>query len=196
MEGVHYSKNNEGKKLWLDRPTSKQCSDAMSEDLIAKHNSLVKAGDTVYHLGDYAFGGKDKVAGYLRRMNGNFKFIFGNHDEGLTELSKVISQYPDLRDRIEFLGDYAVITVETQRIVLMHYAMRTWDRSHADTWQLYGHSHGQLKDDPGSMNIDVGVDCHNYYPITFEQVRDIMSKKTWKPLRPMWLRKTAHAPKL
>ena len=31
-----------------------------------------------------------------------------------------------------------------QLVVLCHYAMRVWDRSHYGSWHLYGHSHGNL----------------------------------------------------
>ena len=44
-----------------------------------------------------------------------------------------------------------------------------------------GNSHGNLKDDPESLSLDVGVDCHNYRPIAYEEIKKIMSKKNWKP---------------
>ena len=36
-----------------------------------------------------------------------------------------------------------------QDIVLCHYAMRVWQKSHYGAWMLYGHSHGTLPDNPG-----------------------------------------------
>jgi hypothetical protein len=60
--------------------------------------------------------------------------------------------------------------------------MRTWNKSHRGSWHLYGHSHGTLPDDPHSMSFDVGVDCHNYRPLSFEQVKAVMSKKLFKPI--------------
>ena len=65
-------------------------------------------------------------------------------------------------------------------IVLFHYAMRVWNASHYGTWHLYGHSHGDLPDDETSLSFDVGVDCHNFYPLSYSDVTGIMSKKNWK----------------
>jgi calcineurin-like phosphoesterase family protein len=67
-------------------------------------------------------------------------------------------------------------------IVMCHYAMRVWNRSHRGAWMLYGHSHGSLPDDPGALSIDVGVDCHDYTPISHDDIGRIMAKKTWKPI--------------
>jgi calcineurin-like phosphoesterase family protein len=55
--------------------------------------------------------------------------------------------------------------------------MRRWLGSNRGNYHLYGHSHGSLPDDPNSLSIDVGVDCHNYKPISADRVRDIMRDK-------------------
>ena len=43
------------------------------------------------------------------------------------------------------------------------------------------HDHGSLVDDNGKevpgRCIDVGVDCHNYRPISFDEIKSIMDKK-------------------
>ncbi len=44
----------------------------------------------------------------------------------------------------------AEISVHGQPIVICHYAMRVWNRSHHGAWHLYGHSHGNLPDTPTS----------------------------------------------
>ena len=69
-----------------------------------------------------------------------------------------------------------------QRIVLSHYAMRIWDRSHFGTWHLFGHSHGSMPDDPTSRSLDVGVDVWNYRPVSYEQIKARMATKTWQPV--------------
>ena len=68
-----------------------------------------------------------------------------------------------------------------QMIVLFHYAMRTWNASHWGTYHLYGHSHGSLPDDINSLSFDIGVDCHNYYPLNYAEVKAIMQRKEWVP---------------
>lgn len=59
--------------------------------------------------------------------------------------------------------------------------MRTWNGSHRGIWQLYGHSHGNLSDDEAALSFDVGVDCHNFYPVSYEEVKGIMKNKKWTP---------------
>jgi calcineurin-like phosphoesterase family protein len=47
------------------------------EWLISKWNSVISEGDTVLHLGDFAFKG---VQDTIKKLNGNKIFVLGNHD--------------------------------------------------------------------------------------------------------------------
>ncbi len=155
----------------------------MNEAIINNHNSLIKLNDTFYFLGDLCFGDEKTIAQFLRRLNGKIKILFGNHDKTLRKFAKKdLNAYSDLRDRIEFLGDYKEIEINNQPIVLSHYAFRVFNRSHRGAWNLYGHSHHNLPDDPHTLGIDVGIDGFGYYPINFEQISKIMSKKLWQPI--------------
>jgi calcineurin-like phosphoesterase family protein len=53
--------------------------------------------------------------------------------------------------------------------------MRVWPRSHYNSWQLYGHSHGRLE--PVGKQWDVGVDNNNFYPVSFDQLVEIMKNR-------------------
>lgn len=139
-------------------------ADEMDKALIDNWNSVVGKDDHVYVLGDVSMG--NKVANYLRRLNGYKHLIVGNHD-----------QNPKLEDGWTSIHDLHEIKVEGQPIVLCHYPMVSWNRSHYGAWQLFGHHHGNLADDPTKLSIDVGVDCHNFHPITFQQVKEIMQRK-------------------
>jgi calcineurin-like phosphoesterase family protein len=46
---------------------------------------------------------------------------------------------------------------------------------HHGAWHLYGHSHGALP--PYGKSFDVGVDCWNYKPVSFEQVQEKMNQQ-------------------
>ena len=81
----------------------------------------------------------------------------------------------------EWIRDVYTVRVGKQSIFLSHYAHRVWDKSHHGVYHLYGHSHGTLPDLNDSLSFDVGVDCHNYTPLSFEEVTSIMNKKNWKP---------------
>ena len=49
----------------------------MNKTLTENWNSIITPEDTVYHLGDFAFGGISK---YLPELNGDITMIRGNHD--------------------------------------------------------------------------------------------------------------------
>jgi calcineurin-like phosphoesterase family protein len=155
----------------------------MDKFLIERWNQTVSNLDEVYHMGDFCSGTTTDVIRYLRALN--FKklyFIWGNHDGNLQLVKGIISHYDDLKDRVVFLGDYVFKTINGQEIALLHYAMRVWDRSHYGSWHVYGHSHGNLPDDPNSRSIDVGIDCHNYKPIAFERLKELMLEKNFVPI--------------
>ena len=150
---------------YTDRPFSSV--EEMNETMIRNWNNVVTDEDTIYHLGDFAFSRNPEQFSY--RLNGVKILIKGNHDKRLP--GGFQEWYP-----------YREVTINKQSIVLFHYAMRVWNRGHYGAWQLYGHSHGSLPDDPNARSLDVGVDCHNFTPISFEQLILIMNKKNFKPI--------------
>jgi calcineurin-like phosphoesterase family protein len=145
----------------------------MDEALIANWNSRVGRDDRVYFLGDLSFHRPEITRGIVRRLNGEIHLVVGNHDE------RTVRKIPDA-----FASVNQMLTVKLweQRIVLCHYAMRVWNRSHYGAWQLYGHSHGTLPDDPYSLSMDVGVDPNGYRPVSFDEVRIFMSTKQYRPI--------------
>lgn len=141
----------------------------MNNQMIANWNNRVSHDDIVYHVGDFAFMKNHRSI--LDRLNGSKHIVLGNHDKGISK-----------DDGWASISNYKEITVEGQTIILCHYAMRVWNKSHRGSWMLYGHSHGSLPDDKNALSIDVGVDCHNYAPISFDEIKRLMSKKTFKPV--------------
>jgi calcineurin-like phosphoesterase family protein len=60
-------------------------------------------------------------------------------------------------------------------IIGSQYAMRVWPRSHYNSWQLFGHSHGKLE--PKGKQHDIGVDNNKYSPVSFPEIRNIMASQ-------------------
>jgi len=141
----------------------------MDAALINNWNSVVQPDDIVYNLGDFTFSRNAEK--YLARLNGVKHLIKGNHDK-----------QPSPSQGWASVNDYREVRVEGQFIVLMHYSMKVWNKSHGGAWQLFGHSHNTLPDDPNALSIDVGVDAHGYFPISFRDVKRIMAKKNYKPV--------------
>jgi calcineurin-like phosphoesterase family protein len=140
----------------------------MDKTLIANWNARVRPRDTVYHLGDFAFKASRQIEDYRRKLNGKIHLIRGNHD----------SKDPGRLERVfDSVHSLHCIRIEGQTIVLCHYAMRVWEKEHHGSWHLYAHSHGRLPDNRLTLSFDVGVDSHNYMPISFEEVREEMVKR-------------------
>ena len=141
----------------------------MNETLINNFNSKLSSNDNVYILGDVAFLPPKELHKVLGNLNGHKFLIYGNHD-------KVIRKQ-DFQKYFVWRGDYKEIKIEGQKIVLMHYALRTWNRQHYYAWNLYGHSHNSLPELPHLLSMDVGVDAHNFSPVSFEEIKEKMDKK-------------------
>ena len=62
------------------------------------------------------------------------------------------------------MAAYAEIEEEGTRLVLRHYAFRTWNGMHKKALNLHGHSHGKLA--PMPRQFDVGVDAWDMRPVT------------------------------
>lgn len=152
--------------------------DEMDQALIDNWNSVVADGDSVYHLGDFSIG-RNPPDYYLSKLKGHIYLVFGNHDKKIINLLAG----RNYRDKITFLGALTHIQTNDQFIVLCHYAMRTWHKKPFGAWQLYGHSHGTLPDDPTCLSMDVGVDVWGFKPITFDKVQEVMDLKLKKYLR-------------
>ena len=143
----------------------------MHEVLINNHNDIVGDKDTTVHAGDFAFGSIGKVRKVIKRLNGKHIFLKGSHDKAIHRLGN--------QDIIDYRGRRLEFTLNNKFIVIDHYCLRTWARSHYNTWHLYGHSHGRL--DPIGKSWDVGVDNNNFYPVSFDQITEIMKERPDNP---------------
>lgn len=133
-------------------------------------NSTVGTHDIVYHLGDVAFKlveQAERLKALFARLKGRKFLVPGNHD---------IDKNGNLHPTIASLGWEAPpsaimeTTDEGERLVLCHYALRTWPGIRKGSWHFYGHSHGDL---PGvGRSRDVGIDCPDmgYAPRTFQEL--------------------------
>ena len=146
----------------------------MNRTILNNMNSVITENDWLYFLGDMALTNDPKQLIYW--LDGirckNIYFIKGNHD-------KVSFQ---IRDRFFWYKDIEQIEVQKQSIVLCHYAMKVWNKSHRRSWHLYGHSHGTLPDDINSLSMDIGVDTNNFMPYSFEDIQRRMNKKIFVPV--------------
>ena len=143
----------------------------MHDEIITRWNSKITDTDTVYLLGDIAHkANPNMVKEILDKLNGKINLILGNHDVPKI-LNKVNSRFDNIYKDI-YLED----TFIGKNIHIYHYPVVSWRGKYKGSYHLYGHCHGGLKLDLG-LAIDVGVDSHNFYPISSLEVKDIMDKK-------------------
>jgi calcineurin-like phosphoesterase family protein len=138
---------------------SPETVDRMNEAMINNWNALVSPQDTVYLLGDLCFPKQDWQK-WLDRLHGNIFWLRGNHDAKISGRN-----YPSFME----------INIEGQEITLCHYSMRVWKNSCHGAWCLFGHSHNTLP--PYGLSMDVGVDCNDFKPFSFEEIKTIMTER-------------------
>ena len=136
----------------------------MNDTIISNFYDTVKPGATIYFLGDFSF---DRVIteNFFTKLpkNIHFHFISGNHHKKTKNIiERFVDSYSNMKD----------IKINERKITLCHYAMRVWNCSHFNSWQLYGHSHGTLSS--VGKQCDVGVDDWNFFPVRFEQIEEYM----------------------
>ena len=153
----HYGHRNLIERNYCDRPFA--TIDEMDAEIRKRHNEVVGSGDMVIHAGDFTLHKGDAAQAYVRKLNGNHIFLKGSHDYWLK------NNVPQIWER----------NIEGYYIVVCHYAMRVWARSHYNSWQVYGHSHGKLA--PQGKQWDVGVDANNFYPVSFTKLKEIMDNQ-------------------
>ena len=156
----------------------------MNETIIERHNAVVRPNDKVYNLGDLIWWGTplEEARKLVSRLNGNISICWGNHDKVTKQLQGAYNLFKKCGDILEIVVPDRGAHKGRQPIVLCHYAMRVWNCSHYGAYHLYGHSHTSLKDDPHSLSMDVGCVGHDYRPYSYEEIKEIMSKKDFTPI--------------
>jgi calcineurin-like phosphoesterase family protein len=150
----------------------------MDEMLIMNWNSRVEPGDTIYHLGDFAFADEERLCQIIKRLNGTKIFIKGNHDKQLMRSAKAKALFSKVCDYHELTIPDPEAERGSQTVVLCHYPMITWNKAHHGSIMLHGHCHGNLRYPFKGKIMDVGVDPNNYFPISYEEVRIKMRSVT------------------
>ncbi len=130
----------------------------MNAAMVAAWQERVRPEDEVWHLGDFALGRRTDAAGLLDALPGRKHLLLGNNDPASTA---ALSGWASV-------ADYAEIVLDGTRLVLCHYAFRTWRDMGRGAWNLHGHSHGRLP--PLPHQADVGVDRWEFRPVTLPEI--------------------------
>jgi calcineurin-like phosphoesterase family protein len=134
----------------------------MDEIILQRFNEVCRAGDTLYHLGDVCHS-SFSIRSFWDRLNlHQTHLILGNHDKWSWKESP--------HKWIQWVGTQKSISIDKIPLFLFHFPCRSWAKKGHGGLHLYGHVHGRLEGMDRSM--DVGVDTNNFYPYSWEEVRE------------------------
>jgi calcineurin-like phosphoesterase family protein len=133
----------------------------MDTSIIQRINLCVRADDTLYHLGDFAWTGRWRE--YRERIAcSTIHLVIGNHDT-----SRRVKQA--IKDGLFASVGHYVRLKSPVRAVMCHYPIEHWEPTFA---HLHGHTHGGLVPlKPG--RLDVGVDAQSFAPVSEGVVREL-----------------------
>ena len=161
--------------------------DHMNDTLVNNINNMVGEDDILIHLGDFSFGGFDKIQEFRDRIVcKNIHLVLGNHDhhiernkEGVQDLFSSVQNYL----RLEVRRPINKATTEKFIFVCMHYPIASWHDMNQGVIHLHGHVHlpYHLRLADGKA-MDVGVDGNELEPISMDEVLGIMEMHPIKKL--------------
>jgi calcineurin-like phosphoesterase family protein len=159
------------------------------EQLIANWNSVVGVDDTIFHLGDFGFGGYPFWKKIVNQLNGHIILVIGNHDwKNLTANTRLL---------FEECVPQARLLIDNREVWLNHFPYLCFSHQnpskHTDfAIQLFGHVHsGPLSNGTDIPRLeycfpsqyDVGVDNNEYKPISWKEVKEKINANIEKHLQ-------------
>ena len=148
--------------------------DEMNDVIIENHNAVVGHHDHVLHAGDFTMRDYDYAMEFAKKLNGYHTFLHGSHDKWMPlRPHERFASWQKIAFANEDIWRFPVPTEVP--VYVCHYALRVWPRSHYNSWMLFGHSHGRLP--PEGKSWDIGVDNNRFFPVSWEQIQEIMAKR-------------------
>lgn len=157
------------------KPRGFSSIEEMNEEIIRRHNELVRPDDQVFVLGDLVLGPAANIE-YINRMNGKLYLVRGNHDTDTrwfeyTKLFNVVcwdnALYIKHNKHHFYLSHFPSLTGNLEKESLKQM-----------TLNLYGHTHQKTNfymDMPYMYHV--GVDSHDCRPVLLDDIIDEMYAK-------------------
>ncbi len=145
----------------------------MNSVIVDNINSKIGPDDTLIHLGDFSFGGFDKIGQFLDRLVcNNIHIVLGNHDHHIK------NNRENIHDRFLSIQNYLEVNIGGADFVLSHYPLCSWNQLSKGAIQLHGHVHLPTNKKWGNgKRLDVGVDGNNYQPYKLTEIVHMMDRR-------------------
>jgi calcineurin-like phosphoesterase family protein len=172
--------------------------DHMNDTLVNNINNMVGEDDILIHLGDFSFGGFEKIQEFRDRIVcKNIHLVLGNHDHHIERNKEnVQSLFSSVQNylRLEVRKPVSKTMMEKFTFVCMHYPIASWHDMNIDVIHLHGHVHlpPHLRLADGKA-MDVGVDGNGMEPLSLGQIHMIMKDQ---PIKKLALPKDHHEKRL
>lgn len=149
------------------------------EAMITLWNSRVSKNDTVYILGDLAFGGVEDKRKLFIRLNGNKVLVLGNHDKVPNKLKSYFNHITQIKN-LKFKKSVYNFLHRDLEIIMCHFPMLTWEHKEKGSVIVHGHCHGKvdkINEDSKDLRVDVGIDgkLANYDLVSLEKLANYIN---------------------
>jgi calcineurin-like phosphoesterase family protein len=128
----------------------------MNNVIVNNINKVVGQDDVFIHLGDWSFGGFEKIQEFWDRLVcKNIYLVLGNHDHHIE------NNRDGVQGLFKKVFHYETIKFSDNTFKLMHYPISSWDGLNKGHIHLHGHCHlpTELRFGKGKR-MDVGMDGH------------------------------------
>lgn len=134
---------------------------AMDNEIIKRWNSVVRKNDVVWHLGDFALGGKAVAERVFPRLNGKINLVMGNHDHWNMKWYYDLG-FHRVYDRKVIINDFVVLT----------HAPLMFLNENCPFYQCFGHIHDSNAYKTWTKNsCCVCVERHDYTPVSWKTIK-------------------------
>lgn len=162
--------------------------DEMNDTILKNIFSTVKKGDDLYFLGDMSWEKDliDVVLDMAAKRKVRFHWILGNHDNRFAKQYagriKEYSKHNSMHNMLEVkLTDKEGNHYPT---VLCHFPLFTWNKSHYNSFLLFGHHHAtthgarEVREfELSGKKLNVNCEFFNYYPVNELEIIEIMKTR-------------------
>jgi len=166
---LHFCHNKE----FLYGPRGFTNEKEMNEAIVENWNSVVKADDIVWNLGDMAMNDIADAIPYLNMLNGTQYWLLGNHDTN-NKVERILKSCWKIS--VPALTYANLEKIGGMSIYMSHYPTLTanYDDKHFSRHviNLHGHTHQHTNwlDPRNPFMYHVGMDSHNCTPVHIDEI--------------------------